>query len=239
MKKICLGTMINLLHQARARKSDQARDVCRRIFAAFYCSIDSYAKELPSHLKSGHDPVPKELVDNARDLDEEIVNQAVKLHVLDGIATEKREAVVRAIKNILDDDKDMLPSTIVGYVGFEKEAILRSNTFEESALMASVLKYAMSCDNVALKSSIKEIPKDYVDSFIGKEPKIIFEDPALEQDDISPLKRTLKDPWFDRIFKHAIDIKVPGMTNPTNAGVYYIDPVSCKFRFDELKNFIR
>ena len=73
----------------------------------------------------------------------------------------KREAVVRAIKNILDDDKDMLPSTIVGYVGFEKEAILRSNTFEESALMASVLKYAMSCDNVALKSSIKEIPKDY------------------------------------------------------------------------------
>ena len=90
MKKICLGTMINLLHQARARKSDQARDVCRRIFAAFDCSIDSYAKELPSHLKSGHDPVPKELVDNARDLDEEIVNQAVKLHVLDGIATEKK-----------------------------------------------------------------------------------------------------------------------------------------------------
>ena len=237
MKKICLGTMINLLYQARARRSDQARDVCRRIFAAFDCSIDSYAKELPSHLKSGHDPVPRELVDNARDLDEEFVNQAVKQHVLDGIAADKREAIVRAIKDILDED-DIPYTTTIEYTGFEKEAILKSDTFEESALMASVLKYAMSCDNVALKASIKEIPKDYVDSFIGKEPKIIFEDPTIEQDDISPLKRTLKDPWFDRIFKHAVDIKVPGMSNPTNAGVYYIDPVSCKFRFDELKNFI-
>lgn len=35
MKKICLGTMIILLYQARSRKSDQLRDVCRRIFAAF------------------------------------------------------------------------------------------------------------------------------------------------------------------------------------------------------------
>lgn len=78
MKKICLGKMINLLYQARARKSDQVRDICRRIFAAFNCNIDGYDKALPSHLKSGHDPVPKDLVDNARDMDEEDVNQGVK-----------------------------------------------------------------------------------------------------------------------------------------------------------------
>lgn len=61
MKKICLGTMINLLYQARARKADQVRDVCRRMFAAFNCNIDGYDKALPSHLKSGHDPVPKDI----------------------------------------------------------------------------------------------------------------------------------------------------------------------------------
>ena len=238
MKKICLGTMINLLYQARSRKSDQARDVCRRVFAAFNCSIDSYAKELPSHLKSGHDPVPKELVENARDLDEETVNKGVKKYVLEGIAEEKHEAIVRAIKAILDDDKDILPSTTVGYVGFEKEAIMSHDTFEESALMASVLKYSISCDNVALKASIKEIPKDYLDGFVGTGQKIIFVDPDMEQDEISPLKRTLKDPLFDRIFKKAVDIKISGMANPTNASVYYIDPVNCKFRFRDLESFI-
>lgn len=35
MKKICLGTMISLLYQARARKIEQLRDACCRIFAAF------------------------------------------------------------------------------------------------------------------------------------------------------------------------------------------------------------
>ena len=238
MKKICLGTMINLLYQAKARKADQVRDVCRRIFAAFNCNIDGYDKALPSHLKSGHDPVPKDLVDSARDMDEEDVNQGVKKHILEGIATDKREAIIRAIKDILEDDTDMLPSTTVGYVGFEKVAIISHDVFEESAIMASVLKYSISCDNVALKESIKEIPKDYVDSFVGKGQKIIFENPELEQDDVSPLKRTLKDPWFDRIFNKAIDINVPRMTNPTTASMFYIDPVNCKFRFKDLKSFI-
>lgn len=51
MKKICLGTMINLLYQARARKADRVRDVCRRIFASFNCNIAGYDEALPVHLR--------------------------------------------------------------------------------------------------------------------------------------------------------------------------------------------
>lgn len=54
--------MINLLYHVRARKADQVRDVCLRIFAVFNCNIDGYDKALPSHLKSGHDPVSKDFV---------------------------------------------------------------------------------------------------------------------------------------------------------------------------------
>lgn len=46
--------------------------------------------------------------------------------------------------------------------------------FEESAIMASVLKYSISCVNVALKESVKEMPKGYVDSYVRKWQKIIF-----------------------------------------------------------------
>lgn len=232
MKKLCLGTMITILYQARAKKSDQIRDICRRIFAAFNCSIDAYAKELPSHLKNGHDPVPKDLVDSARDMDEEVVHQGVQKHILEGIATEKRVAIVRAIKDILNDDTVMLTSTTVGYAGFE------NNTFDEAALLASVLRYSISCDNVALKASIKEIGKDYIDGFVGTGEKIFFENTDLEQDDFAPLKRTIKDPRFDRIFKKATEEKIPGMANPTVTSMFYLDPVNCKFRFNDLKSFI-
>lgn len=238
MKKLCLGTMITILYQARSKKSDQIRDICRRIFATFDCSIDAYAKELPSHLKTGHDPVPKDLVDNARDMDEDTVHQGVKKHVLEGIATDKREAVVRAIKDVLYDDTDMLTSTTVGYSGFEKGVILENNTFDEAALLASVLRFSISCDNVALKASIRELGKDYIDGLVGTGEKIYFENTDLEQDDFAPLKRTIKDPRFDRIFKKAAKINLVGMANPTTASMFYLDPVNCKFRFNELKSFI-
>ena len=69
-----------------------------------------------------------------------MLTKGVKKHVLEGIADKKHEAIARAIKDILKYDTDMLPSTIIGYDGFEKEAIMSNDTFEESALMASVLK---------------------------------------------------------------------------------------------------
>jgi hypothetical protein len=237
MKKLCLGTMIKLLYQARSRQSDRSRDVCRRIFAVFDCNIDDYSKELPSHLKSGHNPVPKELFDRAVDMTEDQVNWGVKQYILGSILSNKREALIRAIKDILFNDTDMLPTEVVGYPGFEKKAILDSDTFEESAVIASVLRYSALCDNKALASSIKEIPADYLDGFISGEP-IYFIDESEDQDDISPLKRTLRDPLFDRIFIPAASIKIPGMANPATASVYYISPQNCKFRFRNMESFI-
>ena len=57
----------------------------------------------------------------------------------------------------------------------------------------------------------------------------------MEQDDVSSLKWTLKELWFNRIFNKAIDINVLGMTNPTTASMFYIDPMNYKFRFRDLK----
>lgn len=61
--------MITLIFQARAKKTAKVRDICRGVFAAYGCNIDGYSKELPSHLKSGHDPMPKEIYDSAKDSD--------------------------------------------------------------------------------------------------------------------------------------------------------------------------
>lgn len=66
MKRLCLGTMITLLYQYRTRNADTIKSVCGGIFAACDLDIASYNKELPSHLKSGHGPVPSELISSAR-----------------------------------------------------------------------------------------------------------------------------------------------------------------------------
>ena len=58
------------------------------------------------------------------------------------------------------------------------------------------------------------------------------------QTQLSPLKRTLKDPMFDRLFLKATDMIISALANPTKASVFYLDPSNCKFRFSGLKDFI-
>lgn len=240
MKRICLGTMITLLYQSRMRSADKIKTVCEGIFAAFGLEINNYNKELPSHLKSGHDPAPGDLIDAARTLSIEDIDMGFEKYVLPLIHNEKHEAVFRAIKDVLRDDVTILSTTIVGKMaGFEKDNILMHDSFDESALLANVVTYAIiNTENDKLGANIREIGTGYVDGFIGTGEDIFFISPLVAQDQASPLKRTLKDPLFDRIFKKAADVTISGMSNPTKACVFYIDPNNCQFRFRDLKDFI-
>ncbi len=240
MKRICLGTMITLLYQSRIRSSDTIKAICDGVFAAYGLAVDNYNKELPSHLKSGHDSAPGGLIDAARDLSMDQIDKGFEMYVLPLIHNEKHEALFRAIKAILREDTTILGTTLVGRTtGYEKDNILSSSTFDESALLANVVTYAITgTENDKLKANIKEIDRGYVDGFIGSDDEIYFETPVVDQDQYSPLKRTLKDPLFDRIFKKATDITISGMSNPTRACVFYIDPTNCEFRFRDLKDFI-
>lgn len=240
MKRICLGTIITLIYQSRIRTADTIKNICDGIFAAYGLAVDDYNKELPSHLKSGHDPAPGNLIDAARNLSMDQIDKGFEMYVLPLIHNDKHVALFRAIKAVLREDTTILNTTLVGRTaGYEKEKILNSSTFDESALLANVVTYAItSTENDKLHACIKEIDKDYIEGFRSSSEEIYFDTAVVDQDQYSPLKRTLKDPMFDRIFKKAADITIAGISNPTRACVFYIDPNNCKFRFRDLKDFI-
>lgn len=240
MKRICLGTIITLLYQSRTRSADTIKSVCGSIFAAYGLDINNYNKELPSHLKSGHDPVPGDLLIKSRTLDIDVVASGIENNLIPLIHPEKHKCLFRAIKDILREDTYIADSTVVGTMpGYEKENILKHNSFYESVTLANILTFAITqVENDKLKANIREIGKTYVDSFSTSADNIFFLSPTVENDQVSPLKRTLKDPMFDRIFIKATDITVSALSNPTKASVFYIDPTNCKFRFSGLKGFI-
>lgn len=240
MKQICLGAMITIIYQSRKRNADKVKDICRGIFAAYGLDISEYNAGLPSHLKSGHDSTPKDLEDAARTLSIDEIDEGFEKYVVPLIHNEKHEAVIRAIRDVLRDDSTILDNTVVGVSsGFEKDNILNHNSFDESAILANVVTYAiLSNENNKMSASIREIRADYVDSFIHSTEEIFFLSPIVEQDNIIPLKRTLKDPMFDRVFQRAADVTIAGLGNPAKACVFYVDPTNCKFRFRDLKDFI-
>lgn len=239
MKKMCLGTMITIIYQSRARKAESIKSICKAIFASYGLDITCYDKALPSHLCSGRSNVPCELVDSARNTDINNIFKSIETCLLPLIADDKRKNLFRAIKQVLREDANISDTTKVGVVdGYEKESILNHNSFYEAMTLANIITYSITQIDNNYKNEIKEIDKDFVDSFSNSEEKIEFLSPKTSNDDISPLKRTLNDSSFNNIFKKAFDINISCFDNPTTASVYYIDPSNSLFRFRQLKNFI-
>lgn len=235
MKRICLGTMITLIFQSRIRRGDTYKSVCGGIFAAYGLNVENYDNGLPGHLRKGHDPAPEALVTAARTLSMDEIDKGVENYVIPLINGEKKVALFRAIKAILREDS-INDSTLVGRIkGYEKGNILKHNSYYESMFLANVLTYSIaSVDN----EDIDEIDKEYVDGFLTQGGEIHFISKLIDQDEVCPLKRTLKSPMFDRIFLKATDVTIVGMSNPARACVYYLDPMNCQFRFRDLKSFI-
>lgn len=240
MKCICLGTLITLLHQCRVRKSDRYKNICKGIFAAYGLSIDNRDSTMPGHLREGHDPVPPDLCDAARDLQMDAIKDGITVHLIPLIRDDMCVALFRAIKAVLREDDSITDSTVIGKIqGYEKNSILENTNFDKAELLANVITYAIiSVDNKNKEKNVKEIDKDYVDGFVDSGDEIYFIDPIVAQTYSPVLKRTIKDPAFDRIFKLAAEIVISQNNNPTRASVYYIDPQNCKFRFKELEEYI-
>lgn len=240
MKQLCLGTMVTLIYQSRRRNADTIKNICGGIFAAYGLKISNYNKELPSHLKKGHDPVPGDLVTVAREMSIDDVTKGMAEHLLPLIHSDKHKCLFRAIKAVLREDITIANTTVVGFTpGFEKENILKYDSFHEAETLANIITYSIvSTENNKLQESIQEIGADFVESFMHSDEQINFISPQVNQDQISPLKRTLKDPMFERIFLKATDFTVAGLDNPSRACVFYLDPSNCIFRFSQMKDFI-
>ena len=137
MKQMCLGTMITLIYQSRTRSADTIKSVCGGIFAAYGLDINTYNKGLPSHLKSGHDPVPVELISAARNATIDDIAKGVENYLIPLIHQDKHEQLFLAVKEILREDTIIAATTIVGVTpGFEKDSILNQNSFYEAMTLA-------------------------------------------------------------------------------------------------------
>ena len=158
MKRLCFGTLMSILYQARNQKVTNNL-LCDAIFSSYAQSIELRDGSLPGHLKSGRDNVPPDVIDAARNTSFEDAEKVFQTKVISLIKDSKRESVVRAIKDVLREDTTIQDHTVVGYInGYEKNNILINSTFSLSALLASVFYFAIiEVKNQECKDAIKEI----------------------------------------------------------------------------------
>lgn len=243
MKKLCFGTLLNLIYQARGQGVTY-KSICDAVFTAYGCDgISHRDSSLPSHLKSGHDNVPPDVITAARAMPYEDAVKAFEDVVVGLIAEANAKQFIYAIKAVLREDP--IPGeTLIGYVqGFEKSSILAKNKFIMSSLVASLFKYAIvDISNIDCAEHLRSFEKNYLTSVDSSEQ--IFIDPlpstdaAEEDDEASPLKRTINDGTFGRTFRKVSSLVVSGITHPSTASIYCADPSNGKLRFNRIKGFL-
>lgn len=237
MKRLCFGTLMKILYQARNQKVTN-NTLCDAILSSYSQTSASYDGSLPGHLKSGHDNVPPDVIDAVRNTSFEEAEEVFRTRVVTLIKDSKRESVVRAIKNVLCEDLTIQDHTVVGYIeGYEKINITTSSTFNLSTLLASVFYYAIiEVKNQECKVAIKEIDNKYVESFDASSEPIFLENTKMEIQ--TPLSKTLHDPIFDRVFDNISSVTISGLSNPSNVKIYGVDINNCKFKFRALKEYL-
>lgn len=125
MKRLCFGTLMKILYQARNQRVTNDK-LCDAIFSSYGQSIKLRDSSLVGHLKSGRDNVPPDVIDAARNTSFEEAEKLFQAGVVKLIKDSKRESVVRSIKNVLREDTTIHNNTVVGYVeGYEKNNIFR------------------------------------------------------------------------------------------------------------------
>lgn len=237
MKRLCFGTLLTLLYQARNGSKVTNDLLCKKIFEAYGVDFETCGSS-SGHLKSGHDNPPGYLRTAAANLTFEEADLKFQDKVVPIVKEVKKESLIRAIKTILYEDKTIEDYKVVGYIkGYEKENIIKHPKVSFSAILASVFYYALTDNNIGdCQDAIKEIPKNYVDSFGTSDIPVYFEKSDAER--IIPLDRSLRDQRFNRTFEKVSDIEITGVPNYSTAQIYAVDMMNSKLRFQKAKEFL-
>lgn len=242
MKKLCFGTLLNLVYQAKGQGVTY-KSICDAVFTAYGCDDTSQRdKSLPSHLKSGHDNLPPDVIEAARTMAFEEAVRAFENDVVGLVAKTNEKLFVYAVKAVLRED-DVTDDTVIGYfTGFEKSAILARNKFIMAPLLASLFRYAIvDVSNADCAACLKNFEKNYLTSVDSSEQLFIDPLPSeeeAEEEEVVPLQRTINDGTFGRTFKKVSSVVVAGLTHPSTANIYCADPNNGKLRFKQIKEFL-
>lgn len=159
MKRLCFGTLMSILYQARNQKVTNNL-LCDAIFSSYAQSIELRDGSLPGHLKSGRDNVPPDVIAAARDTS--FTDNGMQYEVEFGELTEERkqkiaDAIIDGVQHGYDiksskhryffvekfyetDFKKITPRAPMGTRVFDLTQVLETGNLPETQEIAELLK---------------------------------------------------------------------------------------------------
>lgn len=233
MKKLCLGTFLKILSQARNTK----QNVLFKLVLSFVDTGDDYSDETnQGHYKSGKNNLAN--YDDLITCDKEQLVKYYKAKIIPCLKPDMHKCVVLAIRDVLKDD-DIGDLTLIGYEdGYTKQDIVNKAYFNFAELLANVFYYCViGIPNQRIyQENIKEVTNEYVVSFSSLEDTIEFEE--APKPITSKISYTLDPKRFDSVFKEIASSKL-SLPNNNDIKIYSLEITNAQIDYEKVKRFIR
>lgn len=233
MKKLCLGTFLKILSQARNTK----QNVLFKLVLSFIDTGDDYSDETnQGHYKSGKNNLAN--YDDLITCNKEQLVKYYKAKIIPCLKPDMHKCIVLAIRDVLKDD-DIGDLTLIGYEdGYTKQDIVNKAYFNFAELLANVFYYCViGIPNQRIyQENIKEVTNDYIVSFSSLEDTIEFEE--APKPITSKISYTLDPKRFDSVFKEIASSKL-SLPNNNDIKIYSLEITNAQIDYEKVKRFIR
>ena len=242
MKKLCLGTFLLIMDQARGA-SVLKKNLCCAILSCVKCNTATYNAEdgaFQGHLKSGHDNIPSDFADAVRNSDPEDIFKYFTEVIQPLLDKSKERRVVLAFRDVIADDTDIDSSFNIGPIaGYTKNDILTKNRFSYVGLLTNLFIYCITgVQNKPFAKRIQEIDKKtFVDSFASSEGTIFIDEKILTVP--TPLDITAKRRNFEDVFTEVVHPYTLSLINPSQVKIYHLNVGDYAFDYASLSKFIK
>ena len=234
MKKLCLGTLLRILCDARISTAKQ------------YLFIDDLLSSVKTDSSYSDDKFQSSLLsgkNNLTNYSEILACDKVKLRAFFDNKIKRyfdenwQKVVIICIQDVLKEDTTINDADIIGFEpdGYTKQDIVSKQVFSFSDLLVNVYYYCtVFVKNIPYKTNIAEI-KYYTVKQYARRNEIQLETTVSHV--TSKVKLTLDPQPFNDVFVEVKDIKLT-IPNPNELKIYRLDVSSSKIDYTRLHSFI-
>lgn len=183
MIRLCFGTLFTLMYQAKCSGVTVPK-MCETICEALGADVKSRDPGLDAgHIKDGHDKLPRDITETIRKYDPEQAAENVRKTVIPMINPTLQPALVVAVRTVLEGDDSIDDNEPLCWdARIVKKAVVDASSLDIAYVLTALLRYSALLDeDKDARKSIKEIKKNFVNSYKGTVFTILF---TLDEPDV-------------------------------------------------------
>jgi hypothetical protein len=236
MEKLCFGTLFTVLCQAKMNTSQEvlyARLLNPNISKKEDLTLDD--KGSVSRRKKGIEDIPDISKSDFLEIPFDDVVEGYQSNLIKSLNEKKLKLTVLALKDIISKDESLKDEDKIYNQAYTKERIFDSNKFNYFELIAIIMEYVCSIDNIVEEITISE---NFIDSFEEYKEEITLVGNGSRP--ICPLNISAKKEKFLDVFKEVEleknTLKIP---NPSQLKIFHLKIKNSEFYTKEISTFIR